>query len=156
MVKVSLIVFCSFGLGGVMRKAGMLDVLLNQMLCFAHARFRLIASAVASSISVAFITGSSFLSILLPGELFAPAFKKAGLAAKNLSRTTEDSGAIVVPLIPWSAAGVFMAATLGMPTLDYALWALMCYGGTITALFYAWTGIGIAPRKGEHETEPGN
>jgi Na+:H+ antiporter, NhaC family len=156
MVKVSLIVFCSFGLGGVMRKAGMLEVLLDQMLRFAHTRFRLILSAVASSISVSLITGSSFLSILLPGELFAPAFKKAGLAAKNLSRTTEDSGAIVVPMIPWSAAGVFMAATLGVPTLEYAPWAILCYGGFIAALFYGWTGIGIAPRVREDETQPGS
>jgi NhaC family Na+:H+ antiporter len=134
----------------------MLDVLLDQMLRFANTRFRLIASAVASSLSVSLITGSSFLSILLPGELFAPAFKKAGLAAKNLSRTTEDSGAIFVPLIPWSAAGVFMAATLGVPTPEYAPWAMLCYGGFIMALFYGYTGIGIAPRKSDNETEPGN
>jgi len=156
MVKLSLIVFCSFGLGGVMRKAGMLDVLLDRMLRFAHTRFRLIASVVASSLGVSLITGSSFLSILLPGELFAPAFRSAGLAAKNLSRTTEDSGAIFVPLIPWSAAGVFMAATLGVPVLDYAPWAILCYSGFIAALFYGWTGISIAPRKSIHETEPGN
>lgn len=156
MVSLSLIIFCAFGFGGVMRKAGMLEVILNQLLRFAHTRFRLIASAVASSIGVAFITGSSYLSILLPGELFAPAFKRANLAAKNLSRTTEDSGAIVVPLIPWSAAGVFMAATLGVPTLEYAPWAILCYSGSAAALLYGWTGFAVAPRVRDDETAPGS
>ncbi len=156
MMHVTLLVFCAFALGGVMSRTGMLEVLLDRVLAFARTRFRLVASAVAASLGVATLTGSSFLSILLPGELFAPAFKRTGLAAKNLSRTTEDSGAIFVPLIPWSAAGVFMAATLGVPTVVYAPWAIMCYGGFMMALFYGSTGIAIAPRKRDDETQPGS
>ena len=62
-----------------------------------------------STLAVAVMTGSSFLTLLIPGELFAPVYRRRGLAAKNLSRTTEDSGTVVVPLVPWSIAGVFMA-----------------------------------------------
>jgi len=102
------------------------------------------------------MTGSSFLSILIPGELFAPAYKKYNLAAKNLSRTTEDSGTVVVPLIPWSIAGVFMAGTLGVDTLDYARWAIMCYSGFVFALIYGFTGFAIAPKIRDDETIPGS
>jgi NhaC family Na+:H+ antiporter len=105
---------------------------------------------------VALMTGSSFLSILIPGELFAPAYRKFNLAAKNLSRTTEDSGTVIVPLAPWSIAGVFMAGTLGVDTLAYAPWAIMCYVGFMFALFYGFTGIAIAPRINEDETTPGS
>jgi len=34
------------------------------------------------------------------------AYKKKGLAAKNLSRIIDEAGGIIVPLIPWSMAGV--------------------------------------------------
>ena len=44
-----------------------------------------------------------------------------------------------------------MAATLGVPTLDYALWAVQCYAGLIIAGFYAITGICIA-KTDAHET----
>ena len=98
----------------------------------------------------------SFLSILIPGELFAPAYRRHGLAAKNLSRTTEDSGTVVVPLIPWSIAGVFMAGTLGVDTLAYAGWAIMCYLGFVFALCYGFTGFAIAPRIHDDETVPGS
>jgi len=103
-----------------------------------------------------FVTGSSYLSIIVPGELFAPAFRERGLAAKNLSRTTEDSGTVVVPLIPWSAAGVFMAATLGVPTIEYLPWAVMNYTGFIFALICGATGIGIAQKIRDDETLPGS
>lgn len=156
MMHVTLIAFCAFAFGGIVQKAGMLDVLLEHLLKVANTVGRLVASTVASSIAVALMTGSSFLSILIPGELFAPAYRKFNLAAKNLSRTTEDSGTVIVPLVPWSIAGVFMAGTLGVDTLAYAPWAIMCYTGFIFALLYGFTGFAIAPRINEDETTPGS
>ncbi len=156
MMHVTLIAFCAFAFGGIVQKAGMLDVLLERLLRVANTVGRIVASTVASSIAVAVMTGSSFLSILIPGELFAPAYKKFNLAAKNLSRTTEDSGTVIVPLVPWSIAGVFMAGTLGVDTLAYAPWAIMCYTGFIFALLYGFTGFAIAPRINEDETTPGS
>ena len=156
MMHVTLIAFCAFAFGGIIQTTGMLDVLLERLLKIANSTGKLIASTVAAGITTAMMTGSSFLSILIPGELFAPAYKKNNLAAKNLSRTTEDSGTVVVPLIPWSIAGVFMAGTLGVDTLAYAKWAVMCYTGFIFALIYGFTGFTIAPKTREDETTPGS
>ena len=156
MMGVTLIAFCAFGFAGIMQKTGMLNVILEHMLRLIKRTGTLILSTSLSGIITAFITGSSFLSILIPGELFAPAYRKRGLAAKNLSRTTEDSGTVVVPLIPWSMAGVYMAGTLGVSTLEYAPWAFMCYLGIGFAIFYGFTGIGIAPKICDDETLPGS
>ncbi len=156
MMDVTLIAFCAFAFGGIAQRTGMLAVLLEHILKFARTTGRLIASAVAACITTAVITGSSFLSILIPGELFAPAFRARGLAAKNLSRTTEDSGTVVMPLIPWSIAGVYMAGTLGVATVDYAPWAIMCYLGFVFAIVYGYTGFAIAAKMREDETQPGS
>lgn len=156
MMDVTLIALCAFAFGGIVQKAGMLDVLLEKLLSVANTVGKIIASTVASCITTALLTGSSFLSILIPGELFAPAFRKYNLAAKNLSRTTEDSGTVVVPLVPWSIAGVFMSGTLGVDTVVYAKWAIMCYTGFIFALIYGFAGFAIAPRIREDETIPGS
>lgn len=156
MMRVILITFSAFSFGGIVQKTQMLDVLLENLLKVANTASKVIACSIASGLATAMLTGSSFLSILIPGELFAPAYKKFNLAAKNLSRTTEDSGTVIVPLIPWSIAGVFMSGTLGIDTLDYAKWAFMNYTGFIFALIYAFTGFAIAPRKREDETIPGS
>jgi len=156
MMDVTLIALCAFAFAGITQKAGMLDVLLQHMTRFAHTTGRLIAATSLSSMAVAVMTGSSFLTLLIPGELFAPAFKKMGLAAKNLSRTLEDSGTVIVPIVPWSIAGVYMAGTLGVPTLEYAPFAFMCYLGVVFAWLYGFTGFAIAPKVRDDETIPGS
>lgn len=156
MMDVTLIALCAFAFAGITQKAGMLDVLLEHMTRFAHTTGRLIAATAASSIAVAVMTGSSYLTLLIPGELYAPAYRKMGLAAKNLSRTVEDSGTVIVPIVPWSIAGVYMAGTLGVPTTEYAPFAFMCYLGVGFALLYGFTGFAIAPRIREDETIPGS
>ncbi len=156
MMDVTLIALCAFAFAGITQKAGMLDVLLQHMTRFANTTGRLIAATSASSMAVAVMTGSSFLTLLIPGELFSPAFKKMGLAAKNLSRTLEDSGTVIVPIVPWSIAGVYMAGTLGVPTTEYAPFAFMCYLGVVFAWIYGFTGFAIAPKVRDDETIPGS
>jgi NhaC family Na+:H+ antiporter len=134
----------------------MLQVILDNLLKLIKNTGMLITSAALSSSVVAFITGSSFLSIIIPGELYAPAFKERNLAAKNLSRTTEDSGTVVVPLVPWSMAGIFMSGTLGVAVTDYIPWSFMCYLGIVFAVAYGFSGFAIAPKKRDDETVPGS
>lgn len=156
MMDVTLIALCAFAFAGIVQVSGMLQVILDHLLKIVRNTGSLIASAAGASVAVALLTGSSFLSILIPGELFRSAFKQRDLAAKNLSRTTEDSGTVIVPLVPWSMAGVYMAGTLGVPTLEYAKWAFMCYLGVVFAILYGFTGIGIASRKRDDETLSGS
>ncbi len=156
MMDVTLVVLCAFGFAGIMKHCGLLGRVLDAILSVVKGLFGLVASTVATGIVTAVVTGSSYLSIIVPGELFKDAFKDRGLAAKNLSRTTEDSGTVVVPLVPWSAAGVFMASTLGVETLSYLPWAVMNYTGFLFALLYGATGWGIAERVRDDETIPGS
>jgi len=156
MMGVTLIAFCAFGFAGIMQATGMLNVILNRFVRFTRTTGAIIASTVTSCISVAIMTGSSFLSIIIPGELFSPLYKERKLAAKNLSRTTEDSGTVIVPLVPWSMAAVFMSGTLGVATLEYLPWTFMNYLGFVFALIYGFTGLGIAPKIRDDETQPGS
>lgn len=156
MMEITLIAFCAFAFAGIAQKTKVLEVLLDKVSKFTKSVGDLILSTVIASIITAIITGSSFLSILIPGELFAPLYKGKKIAAKNLSRTTEDTGSVIVPLIPWSIAGVFMAGTLGVSTWDYAPWAIMNYTGFLFAIIYGYTGFKIAPKINEDETQIGS
>ena len=66
-----------------------------------------------------------------------------GLAARNLSRTLEDSGTCVVALVPWSAAGAYASGVLGIPTLTYLPYAFFCFFSVLMALVCGATGFGI-------------
>jgi NhaC family Na+:H+ antiporter len=156
MMGVTLIALCAFAFAGIVRKAGMLDTILQGLSQWISSRGSLILTTVGSAITVSLITGSSFLAIIIPAELFAKMYSRMGLAAKNLSRTVEDSGTVIVPLVPWSMAGVYMSGTLGVSTLDYLPWAFMCWMGMFFAVFYGYTGIGLAEKLVDDETQPGS
>jgi NhaC family Na+:H+ antiporter len=140
----------------VLQKAGLLEPLLQRLLRFARTPGRLILTTGAACAAVELVTGSAFLCIIIPGELFAPAYARLGLAAKNLSRTIGDFGIVGVPLIPWSIAGAFVSSTLGVRVGDYAPWAVFCYAGFALTLGAGFTGIAVARRKGDDETQVGS
>ena len=140
----TILVICAMGFAGIISKTGMLTKVLHTIMSRVKSTAGVIISTIGSCLTVAFVTGSSYLSILIPGEMFKDFYKEKNLAAKNLSRTLEDSGTVIVPLIPWSAAGAYMTATLGVPTVEYLPWAILNYMGVVFAIILALTGIGIA------------
>lgn len=144
MAGTTVLVFCAMGFAGIMSTTGMLDTVLEAILERVKSTAGIILSTIVSCFTVAFVTGNSYLSILLPGQLFRDAYTARNLHPKNLSRTLEDSGTVLVPIIPWSAAGAYMTATLGVPTMKYLPWAILNYTGIIFAIILAFTGFGIA------------
>ncbi|CEP89086.1 Na /H antiporter [[Clostridium] sordellii] len=140
----TVLIFCAMGFAGIVSVSGMLDVVLELLMSKVKSTFGIILSTIVSCFTVAFVTGSSYLSILIPGELFKDVYPKKGLSSKNLSRTLEDSGTVIVPLVPWSAAGAYMASTLGVSTMQYLPWAVLNYTGIIFAIILAATGFGIS------------
>jgi len=155
MMKISLIAFCAFAFAGIIQKAGILDLLLEKILKIAKTTSLLISAGVAAALSTALVTGSAYLSVLIPGELFAPAFTARKLAAKNLARATQEAHSIV-PIVPWAIAGVYMTGTLGVSTWEYAPWAVFNYIGFLFPILYGVIGFSIAPQKNEDESLPGS
>lgn len=147
MLNTVLIAFCAYGFAGSLAVTGSLDIVLNRIMQSVKSTFGLILSTVVSCITAVFVTSNGQLSILIPGEMFQNTYIKRGLEPRNLSRTLEDSATVTEPITPWTAAGVYMATTLGVATLDYLPWAILNYTGVIFALIWAATGIGIMKIK---------
>lgn len=147
MMSTVLLVFCAFGFAGIFSKAGCIEVVLAKIIHSIKSVGQLITATVGSTLFMSIVTGSSYLAILIPGEMFKDLYKKFNLAPKNLSRTLEDAGTCAVPLVPWSVAGTYMATTLGVPTFEYIPWAFLCYTSFVFAIIYGYTGIGIAKLK---------
>lgn len=156
MMHVTLIALCAFAFSGVLQKAGLLEPVVKRLNQFTTTTGRLVGATAASCLVVELMTGAAYVTILLPAELFGPAYRKLGLAGKNLTRVIGDCGIVGVPLIPWSIASAFMTGTLGVPVTAYAPWAIFCYAGIFFTLLAGFTGITMAPRKNDDETQPGS
>ena len=156
MMEAQLVAFTAFSFGGIMQRTGLLSVILDRVMKFANKVWSIVLTTIGSSIVTALITGSSYLSMIIPGDLLSPVYKKKGLAAKNLSRIIEESGAIIVPLIPWSMAGVYITGTLGVSTFSYLPWAIMNYASVLILAIYGFTNFTMAPKIKEDETQIGS
>jgi len=156
MMETQLVAFTAFSFGGIMQRTGMLQAILNRIMKFVAKTWSLVLTTIATAILSALITGSSYLSMIIPGELLAPIYRQKNLAAKNLSRLIEECGGIIVPLIPWSMAGVYITGTLGVPTLSYLPWAFMNYFSVIILAIFGFTGLTMSRRVREDETLPGS
>jgi len=156
MMETQLVAFTAFSFGGIMQATGLLSVILDRVMRFANQVWSIVLTTISASIVTAMVTGSSYLSMIIPAELLAPVYKKRDLAAKNLSRIVEESGAIIVPLIPWSMAGVYITGTIGVPTFSYLPWAVMNYVSVLILAVFGFTGFSMAPRIRDDETEIGS
>ncbi len=147
MMNTALMAFCAFAFIGAMTISGTLDVVIGMIMKRIHSTGQLIFVTVIIGAIVITVIGEASVSFLMIGGLFKGEYIKRGLETKNLSRTLEDSITVVEPLVPWSLAGVYMTSTLGVPTAQYAPWAVLCYTGMIFAVIWGFTGFGIAKIK---------
>jgi len=108
------LIFCSMGFGGVMERTRMLEAIANAILSVAKGAGQLTLGVVATCIGMNVIAPDQYLSIIIPGRMYKSAYDKAGLHPKNLSRSLEDSGTMVSPLVPWNTCGVFMMGALAV------------------------------------------
>jgi len=156
MMETQLIAFTAFAYGGIMQSTGCLSAILDKVMRFTRQVWSLVLTTIGAAVLSAMITGSSYLSMILPADLLAPIYKKKDLAAKNLSRIIEESGGIIVPLIPWSMAGVYITGTLGVSTFSYLPWAFMNYLSVGMLVLFGFTKWTMAPRKRDDETQAGS
>lgn len=140
MYTVSLII-CAMTFGGVMERAGFLELLAEKLLRFAVNTGSLVLVTIVSCIVVNILAGDQYLSIVIPGRMYKNEFAKRGLAPKNLSRCLEDAGTITSPLVPWNTCGAFMSTTLGVATLAYLPFCFLNLINPLVSIFYGYTGI---------------
>jgi Na+/H+ antiporter NhaC len=52
--------------------------------------------------------------------------------------------------------GVYCAGVFGVPTLSYLPWSIMNYASVVVLVVFGFTGLTMAPRKREDETQIGS
>ena len=146
MFSISLVLL-ALSMGGLLLKLGIISALLDGIKKYLVKPSILIFSTALSAIGVNFLMGEQYLSILLPGNTFVQSYKEINLHPKNLSRVLEDAGTVVNPLVPWSVCGIFITGVLGVPTIEYSLFAFFCLLSPVLTIIAGITGLTIKKIK---------
>lgn len=147
MTWVITLVIIALGFGGALERTHCLETIINVMLSRVNSFFGLQAAATSTAIATNLVAGDPYLSIALPGRMFASAYVKKGYSKLNLSRAIEEGGTLISPLIPWNAGGAFVITALGLgisegniENLLYIPLAFACWLSPLIGLSYAALG----------------
>jgi NhaC family Na+:H+ antiporter len=131
------LIVCAMTFGGIMDGIGALSRITKSLLGLAKTTFGLFASTVTSCLALNVTASDQYLAIVVPGKMFASAYRERGLAPENLSRTLEDSGTVTSVLIPWNTCGAYHSGVLGVSVADYFFFAIFNWLSPIMTLIIA-------------------
>ncbi len=129
--------------GGVMESAGLLKRISHEVIKRAQSTGSLVASTAATCIFFNMTASDQYISIVVPGQMYASTFRERGYKPELLSRTLEDAGTVTSVLIPWNTGGATQATVLGVTTLAYVPYAFFNLLSPLMSVFIAYMGIKI-------------
>ncbi|MBP6563421.1 MAG: Na+/H+ antiporter NhaC, partial [Neisseriaceae bacterium] len=136
----------SLGFVGALEIYGTFTAILKKINSLIKGRLSLVLVSYTSVLGVGTGLGDVYTSIVLPGRLMKDKYTQMGYKRTTLARSIEDCGTLMSPLIPWNMGGGFVTATLGIPTIVYAPFAIFCWLSPLIGILWAFTGWFI-PRE---------
>ncbi|MEB8127060.1 Na+/H+ antiporter NhaC [Staphylococcus succinus] len=147
MTEIVVTIFCGYAFAGIVEKAGCLDVILQKISKNINTVGQLILTTIIGGLIMVLAAGVASVVIIMVGVLMMDMYNKMDLDRTNLSRTLEDSGTMIIPLIPWGTSGIYYTQQLGVTVDQFFIWTVPCYLCICFALFYGFTGITIKKAK---------
>ena len=143
MLNTLLLIFCAMTFSGSIESTGLLRRIAEPIVKHAQNTGSLIATTACTCIFFNITTSDQYMSIIVPGRMFADTYTEKGLAPENLSRTLEDSGTVTSVLIPWNSCGAAQSAVLGVATLAYLPFCFFNLISPLMTIAYGYFGIKI-------------
>ena len=154
MVGVVIIIYCGYAYAAIISKAGFLETAIRPLAERVKSRGAVMAATLFTELLLLVFSGNSYTGAIMVPEMFKRSFLESGMGLKALSRTIEDIGTIVAPLVPWGSSGAFYVGALGVSIFGaggYAPWCVTCYVTPVIALLLAVTGIGVYRMNAEEK-----
>ncbi|MFN4129489.1 MAG: Na+/H+ antiporter NhaC family protein, partial [Paracoccaceae bacterium] len=147
----------ALGFGGALERTGCLEAIIQAIISRVKSFAAVQSAAIGTAFATNMVAGDPYISIALPGRMYAPLYRGMGYSTLNLSRAVEEGGTLTSPLIPWNAGGAFVISALGLGIMSgnlenllYIPLAFACWTAPLIGIFYAVTGL-FSPRATDAE-----
>ena len=145
MMSVILLVLAAMVFGGVMEKAGFLHVLVQLIIKRVERTGSLVAATAGTCVFFNMTASEQYVSIVVPGRMFADSYRQKKLPPQLLSRTLEDAGTVTSVLIPWNSCGAYHKGVLGVDPLLYLPYCFLNLISPFMTILVASIGFKIFP-----------
>ena len=137
------LIMCVCAFGGVMEAGGYIKAITEALTKVIKSRTSLVGSTVGTCIISNLTLSDQYMSIIIPGKMFAEIYKKEGYEPQLLSRSLEDSATVTSVLIPWNSCAAMQSSVLGIPTLTYLPYCFFNILSPIVSVIFAAIGYKI-------------
>lgn len=138
--------------GGIMEKTGQLEVIVESILKRIKSTGSLVATTIVTCLFSNMTMPEQYISIVIPGKMYASAYRERGLHPKMLSNALEGAGTLTSTLIPWNTCGAFLYSVLGVSALQYGRYAIFNYLTPIIIIIFAYLNINVTMIKDDPST----
>jgi Na+:H+ antiporter, NhaC family len=139
--------------GGIMEASGMLLKITHYIMKMVHNAGSLVGSTVATCIFFNITASDQYLSVVVPGRMFAKVYRDMGYKPELLSRTLEGGGTVTSVLIPWNTCGATQAKILGVSVWTFAPYAFFNLLSPLVNIFFAAFNIKIRRFSDDNKSE---
>ena len=139
--------------GGIMEGSGQLTVIIEAIIKHIRSDAGMIGATEVTCVLSNVVMPEQYISILVPGRMYAPAYRERGIHPKCLSNALESAGTVTSCLVPWNTCGMFIRNTLGVSTVTYAPWAIFNYSMPIICFVMAFMGITVTKMTDEEKAK---
>ncbi|HHZ81922.1 MAG TPA: Na+/H+ antiporter NhaC [Flavobacteriales bacterium] len=137
------LVICAMIFGGVMESAGLLARITKPIIEKAERAGSLVASTAGTCIFFNITAADQYIAIVVPGRMYAEAYREKGYKPELLSRTLEDAGTVTSVLIPWNTCGAYQTGVLGVSAMAFAPYCFFNIISPFMSVFFAYANIKI-------------
>ena len=110
--------------GGIMESTHQLEVVVNKLKKLAKGPASLVTLTEITCVTSNMTMPEQYISIVVPGRMYAEEYRKMGLHPAVLSSALEGAGTVTSALIPWNTCGVYISTTLGIGVEQYGIFAI--------------------------------
>ncbi|MBE7003248.1 MAG: Na+/H+ antiporter NhaC [Ruminococcaceae bacterium] len=137
--------------GGIMEGTGMMAVVVEQIKKLVKGPAGLVTATEITCVVSNVTMPEQYISIIIPGRMYAEEYEKMGLHPACLSNALESSGTVTSALVPWNTCGAYITSTLGLKAWSatanggaYGPYALFNWLMPIVNIVMAYIGLTVA------------
>lgn len=93
---------------------------------------------VCIALLLAVVGSNQAFPVILTAQTLKKKWEEEGFGSLHLGRVISDSAVVGSALIPWNMVAVLSAAAIGVPTLEYGLYAVLLWLSPLVTILYSY------------------
>jgi len=146
-----IVMLAAFGYSGILRKAGILDAIIEPLTAKIKSVFGLTVTTLVVVLCFLFTGGTMTFSSVMTGTLLLPVYRKWRLKPENLSRAFEDFSSMLGPTVPYGVNALYVSSMFGIAPLVFLPFCFLNFLIPITNLIFAFFGINMTKYRDDEE-----